>query len=270
MALEIIKEQLCAYSISWRSTHQLIVAKDTDHDFSNPIGWGSGFYLRVNEKCVFVTADHVVHMEDHEVGERTGVENCIAIMTQYKCDELQTPILPIGELNTFESFDITDEITDEAGNLVYIPELIDVAFKIFENDIIPIRMSPLSIDGVEFVKDGDYDIVISESACRDITSNDYCLITGRVHTKISGLMIKSDLTIYQDIKYLRTDSDGNFILSYTGPVVHDDWAGLSGAPVITDSQFCIGMIIEINENDNTLKVMPITYILRLIRAAMKV
>ena len=58
----------------WRNDYQIVVWEEGKRDSSFPTIFGNGFILQYEGEYVFVTADHVIHKLDYEVGERTGKE----------------------------------------------------------------------------------------------------------------------------------------------------------------------------------------------------
>lgn len=52
---------------SWKLCQQIVV---TEQEGVEPIAWGSGFFMNIEDHLVFVTADHVLHDDCGENGER--------------------------------------------------------------------------------------------------------------------------------------------------------------------------------------------------------
>ena len=79
---------------------------------------------------------------------------------------------------------------------------------------------------------------------------------------VNGVKIERFNVIHQDLKFDSIDSDGNYIFKYPDPVIYENWAGLSGGPIFNDRYQLIGMVIRVNEYNDTIVVMPIKEILR--------
>ena len=252
--------------LSWYATLPLVFCKREDKTCSNPLGFGSGFFLLYRGQYVFVTADHNTHSEDFEKGERTSAENTVCIMTgQSDYETLSTALIPITGFYNFTSFDLKDP------NFSDFPDLVDISFKVFEENSIPMKiLSPrLEVEGEILVEESENILIPMEDPI-PLSEGDFCLVTGSVQNRIvSGIQIQGGAAIHIDLKLSELDRDGYYVMSYPKPVKREEeWAGLSGAPVFNHKGCCIGMIIRVTEDYDTVTVVPIHKILKLIDAAM--
>ena len=100
--------------------------------------------------------------------------------------------------------------------------------------------------------------------------SDYCLIEGCVKWNIvDGIRLERSNAIHIDLKFKEFDDEGCYVLSYPDKVVYQHWAGLSGGPVFNNTCQLIGMVVRVNENDDTIRVMPMKKITELMDYAIK-
>jgi hypothetical protein len=63
-------------------------------------------FISYKENLFFITADHNIHINDHKINERTGVDNYIGILNNSSDRNiLSTIISPIGDFYYMDSFD---------------------------------------------------------------------------------------------------------------------------------------------------------------------
>lgn len=253
------------FELSWRATLPLMFFKREDKTYSNPLGFGSGFFLLYRDRYVFVTADHNTHSEDFEKGERTSAENTVYIMTErVDYENFLTALIPITGFCDFTSFDLNDP------NFSDFPDLVDISFKVFEENSIPMKiLSPRLEVGGEVLSEEGEKMLIPMKTPIPLSKDDFCLVTGLVQNDIvRSMCIERKAAIHIDLQLKELDCDGYYVMSYPKSVKLEEWAGLSGAPVFNDKGGCIGMIIRGTEGYDTITVVPIHKILNLIDVAM--
>lgn len=245
------------YEYAWLATQQVVVSSDKDG--SRIKGFGSGFFLQYKKRLFFVTADHVAHIDDFQEGIRLGKDDYVWIFNNINNkEELSTILTPIGGLYYFDMSNLNDSLSFE------IPDMKDITFKILSNSFhYPFLANELKIENKVIVESGREKIIINSDSVAEMTNNDYCIIEGCVKFNIvNGIKIERFNTIYQDLKFDSIDIDGNYILKYPYHVIYENWAGLSGGPIFNDRYQLIGMVIRVNEYNDTIVVMPIKEILR--------
>lgn len=58
-------------------------------------------------------------------------------------------------------------------------------------------------------------------------------------------------------------------MKHSGPVEYKDWAGFSGGPVFNDNYGLVGMAIQVNEEQDTITVVPMKKITELMDYAIQ-
>ena len=253
------------FELSWRATLPLMFFKREDKTCSNPLGFGSGFFLLYRDRYVFVTADHNTHSEDFEKGERTSAENTVCIITeQVDYENFSTALIPITGFCDFTSFDLNDP------NFSDFPDLVDISFNVFEKNSIPMKILSLRLEvGDEILAEEGEKIPIQMEDPIVLSEGDFCLVTGLIQNDIvRSMCIERKAAIHKNLQFKELDCDGYYVMSYPKSVKREEWAGLSGAPVFNNKGGCIGMIIRGAEGYDTVTVVPIHKILKLIDAAM--
>lgn len=250
------------YELSWMATQQVIVTSDNKGEKIK--GFGSGFFIEYKDKLFFITADHVVHIEDHEVQMRVGKDDYIWVINNINSnEELSTMLTPIGGLYSFDQINLIDDLSLE------IPDMEDISFAILPNSFKnPFLTNELKIEDKILVPCGKEKIIIKSECLDEIKETDYCLVESCVHWNLDGIKLNRSNCIYQDLKLDGIDAQGDIILKYPFKIIHKDWAGISGAPVFNDSGRLIGMIIEVSEHNDTIKVIPMKKILKLMDIAL--
>ena len=88
--------------VAFLATLQLVIPDTCNSDKIK--GFGSGFLLRHKDRLFFITADHVVHLDDHdpanETGQRIGIDYSPQIITNIKIEgELKSIIDGVIDIN---------------------------------------------------------------------------------------------------------------------------------------------------------------------------
>lgn len=132
--------------------------------------------------------------------------------------------------------------------------LLTIQFKISEEEVL--------------VNYGEKKLIIPELRCRDIKDDDWCYVVGCVNSKIkNGMYIEHHPIIHSFMEFKERDKEDNIILQAIDKTDIKDWEGLSGSPVFTGDGFCVGMCIRYSVYYNTVTVMPIESIIRLIKSS---
>lgn len=251
------------FEFAWLTTQQIAVTSDKEG--TNIKGFGSGFFLQYKERLFFVTADHVAHPDDFEVGIRLGKDDYVWVFNnKNSTTELATMLTPIGGIYYFDKMDFNDELSFE------ILDMKDIAFAILPNSFkAPFLTHELKCDDEVIVAPGREKVIVKSECIAELSKEDYCLMEGCVHWDIKGVRFERCNAIYCDLRLNDVDSEGYYLLEPTIPVVYKDWAGLSGGPVYNDKCQLIGMAISVSEVKDIVRVVPMEKITNLMDMAIR-
>lgn len=259
-----MEEQIkSVFEFAWLTTQQIAVTSDKEGiDIK---GFGCGFFLQYKERLFFVTADHVAHPDDYEIGIRLGKEDYVWVFNnKNSTTELATMLTPVGGIYCFDKMDFNDELSFE------IPDMKDVAFSMLQNSFkAPFLTHELRCDDELIVPSGREKVIVKSECIAELSKEDYCLIEGCIHWDIKGVRFGRCNAIYCDLRIDSIDSDGYYLLRPTIPVVYKDWAGLSGGPVFNDKYQLVGMAISVSEVTDLVRVVPMKKITELMDMAIK-
>jgi len=251
---KIIERMFSLTEILVKTTYQVVISKDKSFQ-SKPIAWGSGFFINYKDKLFFITADHNIHIEDHEKNERTGVDNYLAVLNNISDKTtFSTMLTPIGGFYYMEKFDISKEDLN--------PQLVDVAISLVDRTKF---QAPFLTD--EDIRDGDTKLVspneqkfeFLEEHITESQETDLYYVFGKIKPHFKGLFVHRENTFKNDLKYI--DTYGDFmLLNSTHDIVYEEWAGLSGSPVINQDGKCIGVLCSVNDGTKSVFVKPFSKI----------
>ena len=92
------------FEFAWLTTQQIVVTSDKEG--TKVKGFGSGFFLQYKERLFFVTADHVAHPDDFDVGIRLGKDDYVWVFNnKNSTTELATMLTPVGGIYYFDKMD---------------------------------------------------------------------------------------------------------------------------------------------------------------------
>lgn len=271
------------------ATLQLIIPDARD---PNKIkGFGSGFLLRHQGRLFFITADHVVHLDDYDpdnmTGQRTGIDYSPQIITNIQAkNEFKSINLPIGgfyhltgfgfdedTLNTPEDLvsifdkiiERTIDINDESLPLdVRIPSFPDMAIsKLKEPLCVPLLNNQVVMpNGEILIKEGMPKLSLCSDNTRDFNKDNWYVVAGTVRNEIKNSIVLDRTNIlHKQLLFEELNSEKNAILKIPGLVDIQYWAGLSGAPILNDNGLLAGMLIRGPETEPFITAVPIRKII---------
>lgn len=248
----LIEQEFSLTEILVKTTYQIVVSKEQSFQ-TFPIAYGAGFFINYKENLFFITADHNIHINDHKINERTGVDNYIGILNNISDrNNLSTIISPIGGFYYMNSFDISKEDLN--------PRLIDVAISLVDRT----KFEALFLTD-EDIRDNNSKSLVSPNEQKmeflgehivAPSGDDVYYIYGKIRPEIKGLFLHRANTFKNELKYINTY--GDFMLLNTKDEISDveDWAGLSGSPVLNQKGQCIGVLSSVNEGTQSVFVKP--------------
>lgn len=253
----IIEKKFDLREILIKTNYQVVIHKEKTFD-NFPIAYGSGFFINYKDNLFFLTADHNIHYEDHQKNERLGTENYVGILNNISdIDKLSTVISPIGGFYFMESVDISKE------DLNF--QLFDVAISLIDRSKFE---APFLTD--EDLKDNEGNQIVFpeeqkfeflEGHIAEPNIDDSYYIYGKIKPKLKGLFLHHQGTFKTNLKFV--ENYCSYVLLNTEDTITDvnDWAGLSGSPVLNQNGCCIGVLCSVNENSKSIFVKPFKSIL---------
>ncbi|KAA6320454.1 hypothetical protein EZS27_029779 [termite gut metagenome] len=250
-----------------KTTYQTQITHPTDKACEKPISYGCGFIVKYKKMLFFITADHTVHFDDYnnetKKSERTGTDYVISIFNNVRPenDTISTVVTPLGGFYYMERFNILKP--DDAL------ELIDVSLCIMK----PINFQyPFLTDQVHFgsftVNAGESKLSIQEELFVEPKTDVNYFVYGKIKYQMKGISLYREDTLKEGLKYI--SKSGDYYLLNTPQIINDyeDWAGLSGSPVLNENGECIGVLCIVNKETNSIWVMSINKVKMLMDIAL--
>ena len=239
----------------------------------------------------FVTADHVIHLDDHdpanETGQRIGVDYSPQIITNNKVEgELKSINLPVGGFYHLTGFGFDKESLNNPENFISIfDKIIDGAIDINDENLpLDVRIAslpdmaiselkePLSVpllnnqvmmqNGEILIQEGMPKLSLFSTQSKNFNNDNRYLVAGTVGNEIKNSTVLNRLNVlHGDLIFEKLDNDGYAILKIPELVDIQYWAGLSGAPILDDSGLLAGMLIRGPEKEPFVTAVPIEKII---------
>ena len=274
---------------AFRATLQLVIPDVKNQDKIK--GFGSGFLLRHKCQLFFITADHVVHLDDHdesnETGQRLGIDYTPQIITNIQNKgSLTSVILPIGGFyhltgfkmdkedysSPIEFFSTFNKIAERAIDINDDSIPIDVRIASFPDMAIAKMQEPLACpilnnavvdeDGNAIIAEGTPKIVLDSQYISSVDDKKWYIIAGTIGNYLKNSVILERKNIeHALLKYIGLDSDKNVLLETPEKPNIDLWSGLSGAPVLNEDGQLVGMLIRGPKSEPIITVVPIDKII---------
>lgn len=271
------------------ATLQLIIPDTCNSD--NIKAFGSGFLLRHKKRLFFITADHVIHLDDHdsanETGQRIGVDYSPQIITNNKVEgELKSINLPVGgfyhltgfrfdedTIDTLEKFiSVFDkiiegsiDINDESLPLdVRIASLPDMAISELKKPLsVPLLSNQVVLeDGEILIKEGTPKHCLCSDYIKSFNNKNQYFVAGTICNEIkNSTILDRKNVLHSNMIFEKLDNDKYAILKISGLVNIQYWAGLSGAPILDDNGLLAGMLIRGPEREPFVTAVPIEKII---------
>ena len=220
-----MKNDITNYEYIWRCCYQICAWEKGRNYESFPIVFGCGFMLKDNTDLIFVTADHVIHNNDFEIGERTDKEYDYAIPTNIVCKkQLGSVLVTIPGFYSFEEYNFCNYIGGgEKLEVALIPELKDLAFSRFNNLKYPILTENLSNNGNTLVQAGLQKFFITEEAFAKPNSNKMYIVMGSIKNDSKDGIHWNKCHVIHDHLFYAGTSDGLFAFKSNNPINLDFW-----------------------------------------------
>lgn len=249
----------------WRRCFQIVVWDDGRREDSSPIGFGCGFVIKYQGECLFVTADHVIHQEEHESGVVNSRELTYGLVCNI-ADRNKWEFL-IKQLQGFyyaDRFNIDDIRNSNMEFDVHaIPNRIDIAYCHIDTDVVSRCVThDLSFGDNVVVEPGLSKICIDEKTFAKPNKEHSYIVLGTFRNELEGMLWKRSNAICPNLKYIEEDGySSELIFKVPENSGIDDWHGLSGSPLFSDDGKLVGMLVRHSKEEGTLRVIPIHAIL---------
>jgi hypothetical protein len=250
-----------------KTSYLIQITATSDKELENPIGFASGFIVEYNHDNFFVTADHVIHIDDYtgNVEKRTWKDYVVAIFNNYSDPDNfpSTIITPLSGFYYTEKYNLEKPCT--MANLVDISvcKMKDINFKF------PFLTNGVILNG-ETIKSGEQKFKITKENFGDAMNDKKYSIFGKVRTRlVDNIRMEWQDTLKDSLKFV--SKSGDFLLFNTSELIVDkeDWEGLSGSPVFSEDGQCVGVLCDVLINSKSIWVMPITQVKMLIEVAIQ-
>lgn len=282
-------------AIAFLTTLQLIVI-DRLHS-CKIVAFGSGFLLNHNGHLFLVTADHVIHPDDHDANnenaQRKHIDYSIEIITNINdVDNLRSLNLRVdGFYNfTMHKFDeivdtnefskIIDRIINDDINIddeslpigVRIPDFTDIAISELKSPLKhPLLSNQVILQNKEIlIEHGTHKLILNTECIKTFNSNSKYLVAGVICNDIKNtIILERKNAIHGDLIFESFDNNGYAILKTNEEADIKLWEGLSGAPILDDNGYLAGMLIRGPLTEQYLTAIPIDKIINFLDVIIK-
>lgn len=254
-------------------------------------GFGSGFLLRHKERLFFITADHVIHLDDHdsanETGQRLGIDYSPQIITNIKIEgELKSINLPVSGFYHLTGFGFDENTLETPEKIISVFDKIigrtidindeslplDVRIASFPDMAISELKEPLSVpllsnqvvleNGEILIKEGTPKLSLFSDHIKSFNNDNQYFVAGTICNEIkNSTVLDRKNALHSNLIYEKLDNDKYAILKIPGLVDIQYWAGLSGAPILDDNGLLAGMLIRGPEKEPFITAVPIEKII---------
>ena len=241
-------------------THFTLVAAEKGTMLKDVIGYGSGFMMSYKGYKFFVTAAHVNEPTWSTRSEEVEIKNNdIAIATHLSCEQngvKQTVYVPIGDflyVNEFKvdpsNFDFPAAVEEAERN----PVPVDVAVALVKERP---GIFTYSDDISKEVENADWEekskIIFPYEAVVDPDKDDHYFVFGRIkfeprNDEEGHTFIYSEPRFHVDMEYISNLSDHVLCFKATEDIDYDEWAGISGAPILNPEGYIVGIASSVFE-----------------------
>lgn len=248
----------------WRVTHQVIVSQDKE--MTKIVGYGSGFFFHYREKLFFVTADHVLHPYDHQVKKRLFGDYYVFVLNHIQGEGNKSACTLLGNFHYFEVAD-KDYLEELVSGKEILPdvEIPDYAFCEVENNFEYqfLTSEYHESDGSIIVPAGLEKMILGEKNIVEPNKEDYYVVGSWIkqHRNQAEAKIEMENRMHYDMKYVGVHND-MMVLAYPETVVYEEWAGISGSPVLNQNGQLLGVIVAVRKGTNYILVIPMKEVLK--------
>lgn len=265
----------------WRNHYQIVTTDADDTKNYNPLFFGSAFKFVYRERVWLVTADHVIHPDKHgldtqKIEGEDNEYNYEVINNINSKGEIQSLATSLYGFYFFDEYvDLLKEFTEEELRELDVTaddffDRVDVAFSDVSRGFpCPCVTHALKLsDGKIVVNAGLPKLAYMQENVSAPDPDKLYYVYGVVHNEIRGVQLHRVNATYGQNKYIGEEK-GLFKFKAAIPVYEDDWRALSGSAMLDNTGQLVGMIIRVNATTDTLTVVPMSLIMRLMDYAIE-
>lgn len=261
----------------WRNHYQLVVSAENDEQALNPQLFGSAFRLLYRDRKWLITADHVISPEKHgKLPTPKGIKPD-DVKHQYHLinnvnakDEIATLFTSLSGFFYYNKF--------EPGMLEFTPEELQELGATDEDFYTRVDLAicetpeglpcqalthELSIKGEVVVPHGLQKLSLTTDVLSNPSHDKLYYVYGVVHNDIKGIRFERCNATHGALRYKEL-KDGMLVFTNPEPVINNDWEALSGSAVFDNEGNAVGMCLSVNDKDDSIWVMPIGFIIKMI------
>lgn len=250
----------------WRNCYQIVAWEKEKSEDNFPSIFGCGFFIKNDDDdFIFVTADHVIHYNDYQVGERTSQEYEYALVNNITCDNLSTQLTTVSAFYSYECYELENYLNgEEELEVAMIPDLKDFAFTCLGKKLpLCFYTHELSLDGNVLCSKGLEKLYISNEAFAKPDTNKEYIVLGTLGNNLTnGIRWERCNAIHCGLRY-EGEEDGMYKFHYNN-VRENEWEGLSGSPFFSGDGELIGMLVRAVPDFDRVLVIPIDRIINFI------
>lgn len=236
-------------------THFTLVAATSGTQLKDVVGYGSGFMMSYKGYRFFVTAAHVIEptwstQSKKEIDIRGNDAAIVTHIAQEYNGVKQTVYVPLGGfvyINKIQVDPNNPDLLKMIQNAEQNPTPVDVAIAMVEE-----RPGVYSFSGGEEPgKEGeDWEakpkVIIPYEAVVEPDCDDHYFVYGRVKfdnrkDEAGHPYVYSEPRCHPDMEYLSTIQDNFHVFKATKDIDYDEWAGISGSPVLNPHGEIVGI-----------------------------
>ncbi len=238
-------------------THLTLVAAEQGSQLQKVVGYGSGFMMLYRGYRFLVTAAHVNEPDWSELVTVKDIRNNeVAIVThlsQEKDGVMKSVYVPIGGFTYINTITVAPDTTDFQAvleNAEKNPDPVDVAVALVEDRPGVMQFSNDEPDEETENLEARSKILIPYEAVVEPDKDDHYFVFGRVkfEPKVDdngNPYVSSEPMLHSDMEYYSTINENVHVFKATEDVVYEEWAGISGSPVLNPNGYIVGIACSV-------------------------
>lgn len=230
-----------------------------DVETNEPSYFGSGFLATYLGRYFFITADHVIQVENKKTYALISKGNPAK---NGQTEFYQTGPLIYFRKGSIKNFEIIDfEKIEEFAN-----EQVDITFAEIQEEDINFFQAGFYFNGIE-ITSGNKE-VLNLDPKTSISAEDYFGFYGHIKPDVFGPIIRAESKFFLNLQY--KGEFNSFLLFNSEYMIQSqsEYAGASGAPILNSLGQVVGVVSSVNENSHSIFAFPIQHCKDLIQASL--